>query len=188
MFTLRTIYTTAYPYCSPFLVRTSLIVNVWNTVLGFYCALSKRPYIYEQTGAIYSRSVLVNNVRSPRCLGKACCQASGLWRVGWVFVAGVRPDSPSTSDPFLMLRVAARLRRGSRVGSYVARQARTPTIRASFFRQQRQHSIAQSGCPCAEAGATTGHTTAKSNCAGRRLDSTTKEEGDRASTSGEKTD
>ena len=35
-------------------------------------------------------------------------------------MAGVRQDSPSRSDTFL-LRVAARLRRGGRVGSYVLR-------------------------------------------------------------------
>ena len=51
---------------------------------------------------------------------------------GGVFLAGVRPDSPSRSDTFLLLRVAARLRRGGRVGSYVVRQAWSPTIRASF--------------------------------------------------------
>ena len=49
------------------------------------------------------------------------------------------------SDTFLLLRVAARLTRGSRVLSYVVRQARTPTIRAVLFRQQRQSSSAQSG-------------------------------------------
>ena len=36
-------------------------------------------------------------------------------------LAGVRPDSPSTSDTFSLLRVAARLRRAGRVGSYVVR-------------------------------------------------------------------
>ena len=40
-----------------------------------------------------------------------------------VFSAGVRPDSPSRSDTFLLLRVAARLGRGGRVGLYVVRQA-----------------------------------------------------------------
>ena len=44
---------------------------------------------------------------------------TGLKRVGGVFLAGVRPDSPSRSDTFMLLRVAARLRRGGRVGSYV---------------------------------------------------------------------
>ena len=43
----------------------------------------------------------------------ACSESGG------VFLAGVRPDSPSRSDTFLLLRVAARLRRGGRVGSYV---------------------------------------------------------------------
>ena len=50
-----------------------------------------------------------------------------------VFLAGVRPDSPARSDTFLPLRVTARLSRGCRVGSYVVRQARAPTIRASFL-------------------------------------------------------
>ena len=34
---------------------------------------------------------------------------------------GVRLDSPSRSDTFLLLRMAARLRRGGRIGSYVVR-------------------------------------------------------------------
>ena len=46
---------------------------------------------------------------------------AGLQRVGGVFLAGVRPVSASTIDTFLLLRVAARLRRGGRVGSYVVR-------------------------------------------------------------------
>ena len=37
--------------------------------------------------------------------------------MGGVFPAGVRPDSPSRSDNFLLLRVAARHMRGGRVGS-----------------------------------------------------------------------
>ena len=40
---------------------------------------------------------------------------------GRFFLAGVRPDSPSRSDTFLLLRVAAMLRRGGRGGSYVVR-------------------------------------------------------------------
>ena len=36
-------------------------------------------------------------------------------------LAGVRPDSSLRSDTFLLLRVAARLRRGGRVLSYVVR-------------------------------------------------------------------
>ena len=57
---------------------------------------------------------------------------SGLQRVGLVFLAGVRPESPSRTDAFLLLHVAAMSRRGSRVESYVGRQAQTPAIRASF--------------------------------------------------------
>ena len=60
----------------------------------------------------------------PPCrLGKACCEAcpSRLVASGEVFLAGLRPDPPSRSDIFLLLRVAARLRRGGRVGSYVVR-------------------------------------------------------------------
>ena len=34
---------------------------------------------------------------------------------------GVRPDSPSRSDTFLLLRVTVGLRRGGRVGSYAMR-------------------------------------------------------------------
>ena len=49
--------------------------------------------------------------------------------MGDVFLAGVRPDSPSRSDTFLLLRVVARLRSGGRVRSYVVRQAWSPTIR-----------------------------------------------------------
>ena len=42
-------------------------------------------------------------------------------------------DSPSRNDAFFFfLRVAARLRRGDRVGSYLVRSALAPTIRASF--------------------------------------------------------
>ena len=51
--------------------------------------------------------------------------------MGGVFLAGVRPSSPSSSDTFLLQRATARLRRGGRVGSYVVRQARSPAIRAS---------------------------------------------------------
>ena len=77
-------------------------------------------------------------LRSPCRLGKACCEAcpSRLVASGGIFLAGVRPDSPSRSDTFtkdlimrvnvrtttfFLLRVAARLRRGGRVGSYVER-------------------------------------------------------------------
>ena len=49
--------------------------------------------------------------------------------MGQVFQAGVRQDSPSRSDTFVLLRVAARLGRGSRVGLYVGRQAQTLAIR-----------------------------------------------------------
>ena len=41
--------------------------------------------------------------------------------MGGVFLAGVRPDSLSKSYTFLVLLVAARLRRAGRVGSYVVR-------------------------------------------------------------------
>ena len=47
---------------------------------------------------------------------------------------GVRPDSRSRRDTFLLLRVAARLRRPGRVGSCVVRQARTPTQVATWVR------------------------------------------------------
>ena len=82
--------------------------------------------------------------------------------MGWVLLAGVRPDAPLRSDTFLLLLVAVRLTRCSRDGSYVVRQARAPTIRAPFSRLQRQSSYTQSRSPCAKAGATTRHTTAQS--------------------------
>ena len=53
--------------------------------------------------------------------------------MGEVILAGVRPDSPSRSDTFLLLRVAATRWRGGRVGSYVVRQAWSAMIRASFL-------------------------------------------------------
>ena len=52
--------------------------------------------------------------------------------MGGVFLEGVRPDSLSRRYTFLLLRVATRLSRGGRVGSYVVRWAWSPTIRASF--------------------------------------------------------
>ena len=52
---------------------------------------------------------------------------------GVVFLADVLPGSPSRIDTFLLLRVAARLSRGGRVGPYVVRWAWSPTIRASFL-------------------------------------------------------
>ena len=63
------------------------------------------------------------SICSPCRLGKACCEAcsSRLVASGGVFVAAVRPDSPSRSDTILLLGVAARLRGGGRVGSYVVR-------------------------------------------------------------------
>ena len=36
-------------------------------------------------------------------------------------LADVRPESPTRSDTVFLLRVAARLKRGGRVGSYVVR-------------------------------------------------------------------
>ena len=46
-------------------------------------------------------------------------QACSAW--GGSFLANVRPDSPSSSDTFSLLRVAARLRRGGKAGSNVVR-------------------------------------------------------------------
>ena len=88
---------------------------------------------------------------------------------------------------FLLLRVAARFTRVSRAGSYVVRQARTLTIRASFpaatAEQQRSIGVYVRG----------GRRHHRPHydtvyCAGRRPGSTTREEGDRASTSGEEAD
>ena len=81
------------------------------------------------TSTRYYSSLMVSSCHVglfvPACrLGKACCEACPsrlVARVGGVFLAGVRPESPSRSDTFLLLRVAARLRRGGRVGSYVVR-------------------------------------------------------------------
>ena len=39
--------------------------------------------------------------------------------MGGVSLAGVRPDSPSRSNTFMLPSVAVRLKRGGRVGSYV---------------------------------------------------------------------
>ena len=61
--------------------------------------------------------------------------------MGGVFLAGVRPDSPSRSDTFLLLRVAARLRRGGRLGR--TRCVNHGHLRfARLFRQQRRSSNA----------------------------------------------
>ena len=91
---------------------------------------------------------------------------------------GVRPDSPSRSGTFSLLPVAARLTLSSRVGSYVGASGTDTCDSRVFFRQRRRSSNTQSGCPRAEAGITTGQTPAQSNCAGMRLDSTTKAAGD----------
>ena len=112
--------------------------------------------------------------------------------MGGVFLAGVRPDSPSRSDTFLLLRVAARLRRGGRVGSYVKLGMVTYDSRVSLgssggaamlnwdARARRQ------APPRATLRRSVG--LRGGDCAGRRLDSTTKEEGDWPSTGGEETD
>ena len=49
-----------------------------------------------------------------------------------MFLAGLRPDSHSRSDAFVLLRATARPRRENRVGSYMGRPAQTSAIRASF--------------------------------------------------------
>ena len=114
---------------------------------------------------------------------------SGLRGVGQVFLAGVRPDSPSRSDTFLLLLVAARPRRGSRRGSYVGRQAQKPAIRASFKGSSGSAAMHnRDGYALRQAP----QRAKRRHCLGlhrgnhvvRRLDSTTTQEGDRASTSG----
>ena len=53
--------------------------------------------------------------------GVILCLDHVIYLVPGIRLAGVRPDSPSRSDTFLLLHVTARLRRGGRVGSYVVR-------------------------------------------------------------------
>ena len=89
----------------------------------------------------------------------------------------------------MILRVAAWSRRGSRVGSYVGRQAQTPAIRAFFIgssgsaaMHNRDGYALRQAPPRAKLRHCLGlH---RGNRAVRRLDSTTTPEGDRASTSG----
>ena len=61
--------------------------------------------------------------RPPCRLGKACGEAcpSRLVASGGGLSGGCKPDSPSRNGTLLLLRVAARLRRGGRVGSHVVR-------------------------------------------------------------------
>ena len=86
-------------------------------------------------------------------------------------MTGVWPNSPPRRDTFsLVVRLAVRLRRGTRAGSYVVRQSLTLTILAYFAGSNGREAMPNRG-PCAEADATTtSQTTAQSNCAERRPD------------------
>ena len=66
----------------------------------------------------------------------------------------------------MLLPVAARLRHGRRVGSYVVRQGTDTYDSRVIFRQKRQSSNAQSGCLRAEADATTDQTKLRQQEAG----------------------
>ena len=73
-----------------------------------------------------------------QCLVLSGCiipaHSSGAWYVSYLCLACIIPINrfdTSRSNTFLLPRVAARLRRGGRVGSYVVRSAWSPTIRAS---------------------------------------------------------
>ena len=106
---------------------------------------------------------------------------------------GVRSDSPSWSDTVLSLHAAARPRRGGRVGSYGGRQAPTPVIRASFVGSGGSAAMhSWDGCARRQAPprdkSRHGLSLHRGNCAVRRLDSGTKDGGDRASTCGVETD
>ena len=92
----------------------------------------------------------------------------------------------------MLLLVAARPRRGSRVGPYVGRQAQTPAIRASFVGSSGNAAMHnRDGCARRQAPPRAklrhGLGLHRGNRAVRGLDSTTMQEGDRASTSGTET-
>ena len=88
----------------------------------------------------------------------------------------------------LLPRVAVKLRQFSKVGSYAVRQARTPTIRTYVFDSSGRAAKLDRDVHFTEAGATTSQPITQSDCFSRRLDSMAKEEGGKASTSGEETD
>ena len=103
--------------------------------------------------------------------------------MGGVVLAGVRPDSPSRSDTFLLLRVAARLRRGGTVWVirgvlgmvnydsrvFLGSSGRAATLNRDDRARRQAPPRATLRCSLALSGG---------NCSGRRQDSTTKEEGD----------
>ena len=69
----------------------------------------------------------------------------------------------------MLLRVAARLRRGGRVGVVRGALGMVTYDSRVVFRQQRRSCNARSGRSCAEAGATTSQTAAQSRSAWRKL-------------------
>ena len=103
--------------------------------------------------------------------------------MGGVFLAGVRPESPSRSDTFLLLRGGREVRRGGRVGSYVVRWAWSHYDSRVFSDSSGGAALLNQDARArrqAPSRATLRRSLGLSggNCAGRRLDSTTKEEGD----------
>ena len=102
-------------------------------------------------------------------------------------MAGIPTDSPSRNDTFFLLRMGARPWHGSKVGPYLGRQAQTPAIRTPFAGSSGSAAMHnRDGCARRQAPSRTkqrlGLSLHRGNCAVRRLDSTTKPEGDRAST------
>ena len=133
-------------------------------------------------------------LRSLRLLGKACCKAcpSRVAASGVGLSGGCWPDSPSRSDTVLLLCVAVRPRRGSRVGSNLGRQAQISAIRASFVGSSSSAAMHnRDSCARWQAPprANLRHSIGlhRENRAVRRLNSTTMQEGDRASTTGAET-
>ena len=104
-----------------------LLVDFLSSDIGRRLPLELRQYrLYQCQQGDVNLSVRENYVylRSPCRLGTACFEAcpSRVVASGWgVFLAGVRPYSPSRSGTFLLLRVTARLCRARRVGAYVVR-------------------------------------------------------------------
>ena len=93
----------------------------------------------------------------------------------------------------MLLRVAARLSHGRMVGSYVVRYGMVTYDSRVFLGSSGGAAMPNRDARArrqAPPRATQRHSLGLSveNCAGRRLDSTTKEEGDWASTGGEETD
>ena len=63
--------------------------------------------------------LFIFSIKNNKQLANLLFSRSRLVASGGVFLAGARPDSPSRNDTSLLLRVAASLSRGGRVGSFV---------------------------------------------------------------------